>query len=313
MECPRCEEPINPLDELQCIVCNKVYHYSCCGHTERNFNKMSAADKQKQRCTSCKDQKKEVDSKGKDKSVPTKEKVAPPAKDLPSMERKLMEYFDSKFGLLEETIANQKNEVIQALSNQVSQLEQKLVERDHKILDLEEKVDMLENRSRISNLEIRNMPETKNEDVKFMVKKIGETIGVPNIQDCDIQVAHRVNNRNGSQGIRPVVVHLSSRYMRNIWIQKYKDFKKKEGGAFSAKKVNGSLPDAKVFLHEHITVSKKLLLNDVRAFARDKNIQFVWVKDAMILVKKSEADRQVTKISSKREFETFKTKIIANL
>ncbi|KAL1459999.1 hypothetical protein WDU94_011940 [Cyamophila willieti] len=151
------------------------------------------------------------------------------------MERKLMDYFDNKFGILEETIAKQKNEVIQAMSNQVAQLEKKLVERDHKILELEEKVDMLGKK-------------------------------------------------------------------------KYKDFKRKEGGAFSAKKINGNLPDAKVFIHEHITVSKKLLLNEVRAFAREKNIQFVWVKDAMILVKKSEADRQVTKISSNESLKRSKRK-----
>lgn len=212
-ECPRCQDPINPLDEIKCIVCSQVYHYSCCGHTDRNFSKMSVADKQKLRCTSCKEQKKEpTDGKGKDKIPPTKDKIpltkdklAPPAKDLPAMEQKLMEYFDNKFGILEESIAKQKNEVIEAMSRQVSQLEKKLVERDQKILELEEKVDMLENRSRISNLEIRNMPETKNEDVKIMVKKIGETIGVPNIQDGDIQVAHRVNNRNGSQGTRSVL------------------------------------------------------------------------------------------------------------
>lgn len=299
-KCGRCEENIVPEEELVCKACSLSYHYTCCNHTGRTFNNLTVEDKAKFKCINCKS--------NTSKTVKSKELNDGKPKEKPEgteSERRMMDYFDAKFGILEATIAKQKDEVIGALNLKVEQLEKKLAESDDKIMDLEEKMDMLENRSRITNLEIRNMPETQNDDVKYLVKNIGETIGVTNIKEGDIQVAHRVNNRNGSRGNRPIIVHLSSRYMRNVWIQKYKDYKKKENG-LNAKKINNNLADAQVFIHEHITVSKKLLLNEVREYAKAKNIMFVWVKDAMILVQKNKNDKLVTKINSKREFEAFK-------
>ncbi|KAL1446338.1 hypothetical protein WDU94_005522 [Cyamophila willieti] len=217
-------------------------------------------------------------------------------------------YFEQKFNEQNKQLHDQKEEIIQALNLKVENLENKIKERDSKISDLEERVDKLENRQRIMNIEIRNMPETKNEDVKYLVKCIGKTIGIPNIAESDIQVAHRVNNRNGGNGSRPIVAHMSSRFMRNQWLEKFKQFKQTKGGNVTAKQISGSLPDTKIFMHEHITVNRKLLLNEVREFAKANQIKFVWIKDSMILVKKDESSRQVTKISTKKEFEIFQGK-----
>lgn len=147
---------------------------------------------------------------------------------------------------------------------------------------------MVENRSRNANLEIRNFPEIKNENVDFIVANIGKAIGITNIQEGDIQVAHRVNaKKKDNNGSRSIIVNLRSRYIRNVWLQKYREFQKKGEGALTAKKIHGNLPDLQVFIHEHLTVSKKMLLNKIRAFAREKEFRFVWVKDAMILIKKN--------------------------
>lgn len=302
MNCVRCEDTISSGDELVCTNCVQEYHFHCQGITERNFRKMGKDKLVRWKCLQCKNAE---ENNEEEKNVL--------GNKMDAKEMKIdgiKEYFDQKFIQLNKTIQEQKDEVIKALNVKVKELETKLAERDEKIANLEDRMDMMENRSRIANIEIRNMPETNNENVKYLVECIGKTIGIPNIAEGDIQVAHRVNIRSGNTGARPIVAHLSSRFMRNQWLQSFKDFKKKNNGKMTAKhvNVNGNLPETNIYMYEHITVNRKLLLNEVKAYAKEKHIKFVWVKDGMILVKKDENARLVTKINSKREFEAFKEK-----
>uniref|UniRef100_A0A8D8UEN5 FP protein C-terminal domain-containing protein n=1 Tax=Cacopsylla melanoneura TaxID=428564 RepID=A0A8D8UEN5_9HEMI len=96
--------------------------------------------------------------------------------------------------------------------------------------------------------------------------------------------------------------------MRNIWLAKYKAYKRNLGEKknLTAKHVNQQLPAGDLFIHEHVTVTTKLLLAEVKAFAKEKDIKFVWIKDGHILVKKNEQDKQVAKIQTRREFESFR-------
>lgn len=301
MNCVRCDTPCIPEDMISCsaVGCKNLFDFQCGGLAETTFRKMGKK-KETWKCFDCRAKKDGIITEdGKQE------------KEGREDEEGMKEYFDKKFELLEKSISDQKDEVIRALNLKVTELEKKLAERDEKIEELENRVDMMENRSRISNLEIRNMPETKNEDVKYLVETIGKTIGITDIREGDIQVAHRVSSWDANKGKRPIVVHLGSRYLRMKWIQQYKEYKKRAVN-LTARAINGNLPEVNVYIHEHVTVKTKMLLNEVRAFAKEKNIKFVWIKDGLILIKKHENEHQVVKISSKKEFESFKSKINEN-
>lgn len=55
----------------------------------------------------------------------------------------------------------------------------------------------LEQYSRLNNVELKGIPETKGEDCLAVVQVIGEKIGCP-IADTDIDAVHRVPAKNGS-------------------------------------------------------------------------------------------------------------------
>ncbi|KAI5708367.1 hypothetical protein M8J77_021296 [Diaphorina citri] len=239
-KCFKCKDAVCTEDQLTCQNCKNPFHFMCVGQAESSFRKMSKDRKAGWKCIDCKDVKEKEQNKDKDnRNDQNKEKSKKESKnqerdafnsEMKTMEEngnKLMDYLNSKFQSLENSIKDQKDDVIKALNLKVKELEEKLEERDQKIADLEDRMDFIENRSRISNVEIRNMPETKNEDVQFLVESIGHTLGI-SVKEGDIQIAHRVQNRDGSNKNRPIIAHLGSRYIRNKWLKQYKDYKRSD-------------------------------------------------------------------------------------
>lgn len=141
-----------------------------------------------------------------------------------------------------------------------------------------------------------------------IVKRIGVAIGIEGIREGDVQVAHRVSTRSDQQTkARRIIAHLASRYLRNKWITQYKKFRKEKGN-LTSKNISSRLQDAEIYIQEHVTVNTKMLHGEVKRFAKEKEIRFVWVKDGFILIKKKEEDKKVVKIGSKREFKEYKEK-----
>lgn len=301
MDCGRCNEEIRVQeDSILCKTCKKVYHFECGALTEAIFRRMKPASKDAYKCPNC-------CKRGANLELP-KTPIQDETRGNKENQSYGRDYLDRKFDQLTSLINENKDDVIRVLNEKVTLLENKLQEKDTKLVELEEKIIHLENRSRICNIEVRNFPETNGENVYTIAQEIGKAIGVEKIEPGDIQVAHRVSTKNANQRKRPIIIHLRSRYLRNIWLTKYRDFKKSLGKnkTLNSKQVNQHLPPEDIFIHEHITVETKILLNEVKKFASEKGIKYVWVKDAFILLKRNDSS-MVTKLQTKREFESFKT------
>lgn len=139
--------------------------------------------------------------------------------------------------------------------------------------------------SRMNDLEISNVPELKGENLLTIAKTIGVTLKVP-FTEKEIDCIHRVPcfDKNKPKNI---IVKLQSRLMKNEIVAAARTYYKENNNqGLTANKIN-LMGNNAIFINEHLTSDRKLLLMDTKKFAKVNNIEFVWVKDCKIFVRKS--------------------------
>lgn len=345
MSCSKCKVPIIEEDRMTCSVCKNNFHYGCVGIMETIFRKMRSKDFWK--CTDCKNKKPEIQIYGnvddktneknseiEDGSQASTESTMRSTSNSSKEEILLRSLFEEYTTILTTKMIDIETsiqftskqyedfrDIMENMKSRIETLETKQEKLQIENMELrknleevkttqEDRIDFLENRSRICNIEIRNVPETQGEDVIQIVNEIGRVIGLPVPAEGDIQVAHRVDQKNKERGKRPIIVHMASRYLRNKWLNQYKNFNKTEQDVkLTAKMINKNLSNTQVYLNEHLTVKKKILLKDVKDLAKKSDIKYVWVKDSYILVKKDASDTHVKKINTRQEFQEYETQL----
>lgn len=139
--------------------------------------------------------------------------------------------------------------------------------------------------SRMNDLEISNVPEFKGENLLTIAKTIGVALKVP-FTEKEIDCIHRVPCFDRSKP-KNIIVKLQSRLMKNeIVAGARKYYKENNNEGLNANKIN-LMGNNAIFINEHLTSDRKLLLINTKKFAKQNNIEFVWVKDCKIFARKS--------------------------
>lgn len=175
--------------------------------------------------------------------------------------------------------------------------------REVEILKLNKRVDVLEQRSRINNVEIANFPITTNEKPAEIVKAAAQLVGME-IKDVEIQAVHRVPRYDNK--VKNIVVQFVSRWKKNIFIQSCINYRKNHNNSISASAINSSLSDQPVYISEHLSPKMKVLLAKTRKRVREVGWMNAHTRDGVIYAKKDENDKKKTLISEEADLVKIK-------
>ncbi|CAK1581345.1 unnamed protein product [Parnassius mnemosyne] len=172
-------------------------------------------------------------------------------------------------------------------SSKITKLLAENVKLQSEVSDITTKITVLEQYSRDSNLEIQCVPEHKSENLISIIRQIAKTVSYE-LSDDVIMNFHRVAKlTNETNRPRNIVVKLSSPRIRDGFLAAVKVFNKKN----AEDKLNTShlgLAGKKqpIFVQEHLSPTNKKLHAATRITAKQKNYQFVWVRNGHIFIRK---------------------------
>lgn len=186
-------------------------------------------------------------------------------------------------------------------------------ETDHKyILTLENKLEMIERRSRQSKLEIRNVPkipknteskETK-EDLVTVIQNMGNSLNIP-LKESDVRDVFRINSK--TEANKPIVVELSSVLLRDKIVKKVKDYNKThKDSKFNSAHLLLEGVQKPVYIDEYLTFQVKKLYSITRQFAKTNGYNFCWVSHGVVYLRKTQGT-PFSRIETEQDLEKLKT------
>lgn len=339
MECTACLLPIKPEENLKCNVCNKHFHYRCGGVTDENFRKILPMNKGKWKCVNCK-----TLTKTQSPRLPTPNN-GPPTSIINIDSQSLIDHIDKTFNELKlelqsfkasiadqltrmtasvelwESRANTMENTISELSSTVASLKNENDSLRTDLNKLHTDVNNMEQASRMCNLELQNLPESKNENLVHVVGALGTLIGCPVPQEC-IKAVHRVQHNVSSARPKNIIIQLTTRRIRDsilAAVRKRRTITIDQltsavyGPGVPTNAATGSLagptdpsysnaaaattPDKgksrEIFINEHLTLNKKILYKEARTVAKDKKYKYVWLQNATILVRRADGTKAI--------------------
>lgn len=136
----------------------------------------------------------------------------------------------------------------------------------------------LQQYSRKTNLEIKGVPSTQDENLLETMQAICSSLK-EDITEADIEVIHRVPTKDKTKS--NIIVKFASLKYRNRVLLAAKKCRLNTSAL-------GFVENDPIFINEHLCPANKLLLGKALAAKREKNWKYTWVSDGKILMRKAE-------------------------
>lgn len=279
--CVRCEDKLpNYGDFVTCNGCKGKYHYECTTVAEGTYKNMSMANKKAWRCVKCKQNKQEQDA---EQDAAEREPELEKNSILKAINAKLdgisIELTDLRKSV---EFMNEKYEVMLKEIKELKAFKEEHSHVNEKIKMMENKLNEIEQRDKINNLEIKGIEEMKDENLKTTCVTMATKLGVDMSGD-DIETIYRVNNKAKKEP-RDIIVKLKSQILKENIMQKKKS-------KVNSKDITKGKLDKTIYINEHLTPYNKMLLWEAKSQATEKGYKFVWVKNGLIFARKNETAR----------------------
>lgn len=189
-------------------------------------------------------------------------------------------------------VNNQYEEIKKELQGKFAQV--KSLKEENEILqssvkDLNSRLSIMEQHTRMSNLEIQCVPEHKAENLPNLIKQIGKITG-NNISDTDIHKCTRIAKMNPeSTRPRSIIVKFSSPRIRDTFLAGVIKFNKtNKNNKLNTNHIGMGGDPKPVYVLEHLTSELKKIHASARLTAKQLNYKFVWIKNGRVFLRKTD-------------------------
>lgn len=302
--CGVCENVCSDVNSIKCTVCDSCFHLHCVKQDGVEKIKRSTRD---WRCTSCRNK---SSSQG---SVKSGESTSEPLTKAFLIE--VMEGFKSEMSSMRKEISelstsmqfvsdslDSNNVIMDEIKKTLSEVqsENQALKASNQALSrevegLRERLRSLEQYTRVNNVEISGVPETKGEHIMDLLVDVGAALGV-GVKETDVAAAHRVPSFRKDRD-PSVIVQFTTRMMKEQWIAKFRQKK-----SLTARDINQRFPVQRVFINDHLSPENKQFLSKLKQKGRELNYKFIWCRDGKFFARKAEG-QPVKKISSYEDME----------
>lgn len=155
------------------------------------------------------------------------------------------------------------------------------------IESLNAKMNDLDQKARLKNLEILGVPEKNNENLFEVVGQICENLNV-NLDQNDIDFVNRVPSNprySSNKKFKNIIGRCRTLKVRDNIMNALK-LKRTQNGDQSDLSIEGLSNN--IYVNEHLTLANKIIHKETRDIAGRKGYKFVWIKNGNIFVRKNE-------------------------
>jgi regulator of replication initiation timing len=220
-----------------------------------------------------------------------------------------LELLSSKYDELLKTCNSLKKEV-NSLKIENKSLKAEIVASKEKITLNANDINDLEQYSRRDCLEIRGIPQYKDEDTDDLVKKVGELIDV-NLRYDDISVSHRLSNgiQTRDDGVQikrvpSIIVKFTKRSDRDEFYQARKHLKGKTTRDMGFTRQ----PSQPIYISESLTRKNKDIFNTCLKAKKEFGFKFIWTNYGKTCLRKN-SDSPVISIKSLDDLRKHKLEV----
>lgn len=207
------------------------------------------------------------------------------------------------------------NEKYDHLLEKLKTLEEERLNDKRTIRTLEDKIELLERRSRATAVEIRNTPrifqqnnrlETKT-DLCEIIKNMAKTVNC-SLQESDIRDVYRILSKNETS--RPIILDLNSVIKKEALLNAIKEFNRNKGKGEKLNTSHLNLPGTSkpVYVSEALTYKMQKLFFVAREFAKEYNFTYCWTSRGVVYLRKDEKQPYI-RVENEKELQSLKNSI----
>ncbi|XP_072939720.1 uncharacterized protein [Epargyreus clarus] len=162
------------------------------------------------------------------------------------------------------------------------------------IKDLGNRLNIMEQHSRLCNLEVQCIPEHKNENLLNVMVQIAKVTG-HNLQEGDVHKCTRIAKINPeNKRPRSVVVKFSNPRVRDTFMANVIQYNKKHrDNKLNTSHIGIAGEKKPIYVVDHLIPETKRLHALARDKAKQLQYKFVWVKNGRIFMRKTESSEHI--------------------